>query len=206
MFFQYAAWGAWTPLLSATLGYRLNATGTQIGAVYGVLWLACIFVPIFAGQLVDRFVSSQVFVGVAGAFCAVSAWMMASQPSVDKMLPWMWVWSLAFAPTIGITNSIVLDHLRNQGSAEKEIDRDYSLIRTAGTIGWIVASLVIWKWLGSKPQLPRGQWAPFEELQLAAVFGALMTVVAFLVPKVPPAKEGVDPFAFLKAFQLFKTV
>ena len=45
MFLEYAVWGAWTPVLALTLGQRLNATGVEVGAVYGVLWLACIITP-----------------------------------------------------------------------------------------------------------------------------------------------------------------
>ncbi len=205
MFFQYAAWGAWTPLLSATISSRLNATGTQVGAVYGVLWLACILTPFLAGQIVDRYMASQRFLGIAAVICTGSAWMMAQQQTIGGLIGWMWVWSLAFAPTIGITNSIAFYHLRRSGSTEDEIDRDYSLIRTAGTIGWIVASLVLLAWFRIAKPVASG-WAPFEECQLAAVFGAVLSVVAFLIPNTPPAKEGVDPLAFTKAFALFKTV
>jgi MFS family permease len=63
MFLQYAVWGAWTPILALTLGNRLNATGAEIGAVYGVLWLACIITPFIGGQIVDRLMPSQVFWG-----------------------------------------------------------------------------------------------------------------------------------------------
>ena len=61
MFLQYAMWGAWTPVLAATLGDRMNATGAEIGRVYSVLWLACIVVPFIGGQLVDRLMPSQLF-------------------------------------------------------------------------------------------------------------------------------------------------
>jgi len=55
MFFQYAAWGAWAPVLGATLGSPdgiFKAPGAAIGAIFGILWLACIVVPFVGGQLV----------------------------------------------------------------------------------------------------------------------------------------------------------
>ena len=41
---------------------------------------------------------------------------------------------------------------------------------------------------------------------IAAVAGVLWAVASFLVPHTPPNKEAPDPWAFLKAFNLFRTV
>lgn len=211
MFLEYAVWGAWTPILAETVGHRLNATGVQVGALYGVLWLACIITPFIGGQLVDRIMPSQVFLGIAAAVCTFSAWMMSQQRSIGtpfsgEMLTWMWVWSIAFAPTLGITNSIVFYHVSKNGESEAQQERDFSIIRTAGTIGWALAGWTLTAILLSKPELDKGVWRPFEEFQLAAVCGAIMTVVCFLLPNTPPSKEKKDPWAFTKSFTLFKTV
>lgn len=206
MFLQYALWGAWTPVLANTLGQRLNATGLEVAAVYGALWLACIITPFIGGQLVDRYMSSQVFLGIAAVVCTGSAWMMSQQQQISGLLTWMWVWSLAFAPTLGIANSIVFHHLSKEGTSEIQQERDFAVIRTAGTVGWIAVGWALTIYLNSRPELPKGQWRPFEELQFAAFCGALLTVIAFLIPNVPPSKEVKDPWAFTKAFKLFWTV
>jgi nucleoside transporter len=206
MFLEYAVWGAWTPILGATLAGRLNATGVEIGLVYGVLWLACIITPFIGGQLVDRTMPSQVFLGIAAIICTVSAWMMSQQEAIGGLIGWMWVWSLAFAPTLGITNSIAFHHLSREGTPKDEQERDFAVVRTAGTIGWIVAGLALGAYLGTRPEVPKGQWAPYEEMQVAALFGALLAVIAFLLPHTPPAREARDPWAFAKAFRLFRLV
>lgn len=211
MFFLYAVWGAWTPVLAATLGDRLNATGLQIGAVYGVLWLACIITPFIGGQIVDRFMPSQIFLGIAAIIMAGSAWMMSQQQTIGTafsgdLLTWMWVWSLAFAPTLGITNSIAFHHLGRLDRNEHEQERDFAVVRTAGTIGWIVAAFILTAYLNTRPTVPQGTWVPFEELQLTALFGVLLAVVAFLLPHTPPARNAESPWAFTRAFSLFKTV
>ncbi len=206
MFFQYAVWGAWTPILGATIASRMNASGAEIGAVYGVLWLACIFTPFIGGQIVDRIMPSQVYMGIAGVVCAVSAYMMSTQHDFQGLIFWMAVWSIAFAPTIGIANSICMFHLGKEGTTSEVQERDFSLIRTAGTVGWIAASLVLTYILFHKAAVPKGTWAPFEEMQLAAVFGVILTIVSFLLPHTPPSKEAKDPWAFTKAFGMFATV
>ncbi len=206
MFFQYAVWGAWTPVLSASLGGRLNATGAEIGGIYGILWFACIITPFIGGQIVDRYMPSQVFLGIAAAICSVSAWMMSQQSTLGGLAMWMWVWAIFYAPTLGITNAIVFHHLSKQQLTEAERERGFSIIRTAGTIGWIVSSLLLYTYLNSKPAVPKGTWAPFEELQLTAILGIFLTILAFFVPNTPPSKEAKDPWAFMKAFKLFKDV
>jgi nucleoside transporter len=206
MFFQYAIWGAWAPILSETLGKRLGASGVEIGNVFGVLWLACIITPFIGGQLVDRLMPSQVFLGIASIICAAAAWMMASAQSIGAMILWMWVWSLFYAPTLGITNSIAFFHLSKDGASEADVERDFSIVRTAGTIGWIVAALILSAYLTSKPAWAPGQPVVFEEMQLTAILGVIMAVIAFILPNTPPSKEVKDPWAFTKAFSLFRTV
>jgi nucleoside transporter len=206
MFLQYAIWGAWAPILSETLGSRLGASGVEIGNVFGVLWLACIITPFIGGQIVDRLMPSQVFLGIASIVCAVSAWMMSSAQSIGTMILWMWVWSLFYAPTLGITNAIAFHHLSKDGASETDVERDFSIVRTAGTIGWIVAGVILTAYLSSKPVWTKGQPVVFEELQLTAVLGVIMAVVAFFLPNTPPSKEVKDPWAFTKAFSLFRTV
>ncbi len=206
MFLQYAVWGAWTPVLSASLGGRLNATGAEIGGIYGILWLACIITPFIGGQIVDRYMPSQIFLGIAAAICSGSAWMMSQQSTLGGLGTWMWVWAIFYAPTLGITNAIVFHHLSKLPLSDTERERGFSIIRTAGTVGWIVSSILLYFYLSGKPPVPKGTWAPFEELQLTAILGVFLTIVAFFVPNTPPSKEAKDPWAFTKAFRLFKEV
>lgn len=216
MFFQYAVWGAWTPILGATITGRMHATGAEVGAVYGVLWLACIITPFIGGQIVDRLIPSQIYLGLAGVVCAVSAYMMSTQQFIGGvfsggLITWMWVWAIAFAPTIGIANSIAMYHLNREGTSSEIQERDFSFIRTAGTVGWIVASLVLtaylyWEKHALKLTIQKGAWAPLEEMKVAAIFGVILTIVAFLLPNTPPSKEAKNPWAFTKAFSMFATV
>ena len=198
MFLEYAVWGSWTPILAETIGHRLNATGAEVGAVYGALWLACIITPFIGGQLVDRYMSSQLFMGIAAAVCTFAAYMMAQSHQIGTvfsgdLLTWMWVWSLAFAPTLGITNSIVFYHVSRNGESEAQQERDFSVIRTAGTIGWALTGWALTAYLYSKPTTASGVWRPFEEMQFAAVLGALLTIVSFLLPNTPPLQRSERP-------------
>ncbi|MFM7186770.1 MAG: MFS transporter [Armatimonadota bacterium] len=275
MFFQYAAWGAWAPVLGATLGSPdgiFKAPGAAIGAIFGILWLACIVVPFVGGQLVDRKVPGQIFMGVAGIVCAGSAYVMSTQTQVGDMIGglipvsglglWLVIWSVAFAPTIGIGNSMCLYHLEQEDTnpqsvsqtakmpftvagvalgvvmfcvnqfvwklaafatveltsiffavlsvlttvtafklvSAKDSDSAFSAMRTMGTIAWVVVAFVV-SW--AKVNLKE---VPVSEMTICAGAAVLWAIASFLVPHTPPKTDAPDPWAFLRAFKLFKTV
>lgn len=207
MFLEYAVWGAWMPVLGATL-YNRGVGGDAIGRIFGALWLAFLLNPFLGGQLVDRVLPSQVFLGVAHLLAAGAALMLANQTTESGLLLWLFVWSLLFTPTLGVTNSLVLHQLDKARASEEARERQFSWIRTAGTIGWIVAAFVLLgfiRWTGADPT---GKTGPLPEMQLAAVLGVVMALYSFTLPHTPPVRERerTDPLAFRKAFALFRTV
>ena len=72
MFLEYAVWGAWMPILSATLISR-NVPGGEVGNIYGGMWLACIITPFLGGQLADRWMPAQKFLSLAHLLAAGAA-------------------------------------------------------------------------------------------------------------------------------------
>ena len=64
MFLQYAIWGSWTTALGAHL-VKLGFAGSEIAAIYGCLWLGCIIAPFVGGQIADRLMQTQIFLGAA---------------------------------------------------------------------------------------------------------------------------------------------
>ncbi|MBV9866543.1 MAG: MFS transporter [Abitibacteriaceae bacterium] len=207
MFIEYAVWGAWMPILSATLINR-GIQPQDVGNTYAALWLACIISPFIGGQLVDRFMPSQIFLAVSHLLAAGAAFMMATQTTAHGFMLWMFIWSLLFAPSLGITNSIAFFHIEKVEKDEARRERDFSWIRTAGTIGWIVAGFVLTGYmLLTHAADPKGLHGPIPEMQLAGILGVIMAIFSLFLPHTPPAKDQrVDPFAFRRAFTLFKSV
>jgi nucleoside transporter len=193
MFLEFFVWGAWVTVLSDHLkAIELDSRTTTI---YGLLGLASIFMPILAGQVTDRMVATQKFLGVAHIVGGGGLILAAVTANYTMIFIGMLVWSLAFAPTISLTNSLAFSHM-------KDPEKDYSLIRTFGTIGWIASNWVL------------GQWRSIESLKiggndclyLAAAAAIAMGLFCFNLPNTPPAKTGVSPFAFAKAFGLLKNM
>lgn len=196
MFLQYAIWGAWAPVLSAYLQNNLGFTGWQLGVIFSLLPLATIVSPFIGGQFADRWFPTQKVIAVlqllGGGILILIANITAYTPMVWLML----LYSLVYAPTLVLTNSIAFAHLK---SSEKE----FGAIRVWGTIGWIAAgwALTGWRALAKSPE---GIAMKGDVLLLAGAFSVVMGLMSFGLPHTPPQKEGTKPWAFLEALKMFK--
>ncbi|MDQ2731944.1 MAG: MFS transporter [Armatimonadota bacterium] len=192
MFLEFAIWGAWAPVLGAYLGGELHFTGDQIGLIFGMLPLASIVAPMIFGQLADRYVATQWLLAGLHLVGAVLLWMMADAHQYGPFLWIMLAYSVAFAPTLVLTNSLCFSHLR-------DVDREFGGIRVGGSLGWIVAgfSLTAWLWFAHTT-------SQSNCLRLAAIFSLLLGLFSLALPNTSPRREGTDPWAFLKAFGLLK--
>ncbi|MCC6485609.1 MAG: MFS transporter [Armatimonadetes bacterium] len=189
MFLEYAVWGAWSVVLASYLA-ELKFTGNQVGVIFSILPLACAVMPIPFGQLADRYFSTERLLFVLLLVSGISMFLMAQTTNYGQIVLWMSLFSIAYAPTLALTNSICF---RNMQASEKE----FGYVRVFGTIGWIAAGLVLAGWRGLAP-------VKADLLYLAGVFSILLALFSFFLPHTPPKREGTNPFAFLEALRLFK--
>ena len=98
MFLQYAIWGAWTTALGAHLE-KIGFTGTEIAAIYGCMWLACILAPFIGGQVADRLMQSQQFLG----FAHIAGSFLLYQTSIQTEFAPMWWYMMAHLSLIHIS-------------------------------------------------------------------------------------------------------
>ena len=196
MFLQYAIWGAWAPVLWPYLTTKqpdgLGMSDPQAGFIFGLLWLACILAPFTGGQIADRWVPTQKFLGVVHLLGGVIVIRASQEQGFAGMCALMGLYALLYAPTLALTNSLAFHHLSNQA--------EFGRIRVWGTIGWICAGalLTLWRHLGTPA-------AVADSLMLAGSISLLMGVFSFFLPHTPVAKEeAADPLAFREAFVLLK--
>ena len=206
MFFQYAVWGSWFSIFSGTLNNR-HIPGGEIGFVFAMFWLGNMLTPFLGGQLVDRVMPSQYFLAIAHLLSAGAAFMLSNQTTTTGLVAWMFIYSMLFTPTLAITNSMAFRHTDTMGDTEAIRERNFSLVRTAGTVGWIVAGLCLPFFVSYTHADPNGVVGPIAELRWCALIGAAMGLLSLILPNTPPNKDkSADPLAFRKAFALFKTV
>jgi nucleoside transporter len=216
MFLQYAVWGAWLPVagryLSAPASQGgLGFTGSQIGLILGLAGsIGAVASPFIAGQLADRYFSTERFLAVLLFLGGIVKWVTAAQTSFE---PWLWLsiaYSVIYMPTLALSNSMAFAHLDDR-------DRQFPRVRVWGTIGWIAVSWVFpMLYLQHDLHL---QWMPpflvgpekanvtarlADSLRFSGVISWGYAAFCLLLPHTPPKREGVEPLAFAKAFRLLR--
>lgn len=192
MFLQYAIWGAWAPVLWPYLTNNLGMTNPQAAVIFSLLPLANILAPFTGGQIADRLMPTQIFLGIVQIIGGIFLVLASKATGFGNMLLLLAVFSLVYAPTLALTNSLAFHHMKDE--------KDFGVIRVFGTIGWIVAGWTLTYWR------TRG-WMPgtVDCLMLAGIFSIAMGVFAFFLPHTPPSKDkAADPLAFREAFVLLK--
>lgn len=136
MFLEYFVWGAWYVTMGTYMSENLNSTGVQIGAAYSALAIATMISPFFVGMIADRYFAAQKLMGVlhlAGA----ALLFLATKISDNSVFYWVILfYSLLYMPTIALSNTVAFTQMKDPG-------KQFPMIRVFGTLGWIVAGLLI---------------------------------------------------------------
>ena len=169
MFLQYFVWGAWWVPFGSYL-MHLGLSG-WIGTMFSAQGWAAILSSLFVGTIADRYFAAEKVLGVLHLLgsCALLALSFAhADPALVFALTLASL--LAYMPTLALSSTIAFHAL-------SDTERQFPAVRVVGTIGWIVAGLII-GWLGAEQTaLP---------LRLAATASALYGLYAFTLPSVPP--------------------
>jgi nucleoside transporter len=192
MFLEYFVWGAWYVTMGTYLLQTLKFSGTESGSAYGTTALAAMVSPFFVGMVADRFFATEKILATLHIVGALLLYYVSTLSSFGQFYPVLLIYTLCFMPTLALTNSLSFHQMK---SPEKE----FPGIRVLGTIGWIVAGLII-GWL-------RVESSAFQ-FQLAAGASALLGVYSLFLPHTPPQKLGhrveIRDILGLDALQLMK--
>lgn len=190
MFFEYFIWGAWYVTMGTYMVEHLQATGIEIGATYSALAIATMISPFFVGLIADRFFAAQKIMGVLHL---VGALLLYLATTIEHSNSFYWVilvYSLLYMPTIALSNSVAFSQMTDPG-------KQFPWIRVFGTLGWIVAGVLIGQ-LGIEKTS--------STFYMAAAVSAGLGLLSFVLPNTPPKAQTTDASGALgtEAFVLFK--
>jgi nucleoside transporter len=194
MFLQYAIWGAWSVALSGYLEQELGFAGLGLALIYNALPLMNLIVPFTAGQVADRFMPAQYALALFHLVGGLLLFWLAFQRELVPMTALMLAYAFFYAPTLALSNSVAFRNL-------KDPEVEFGPIRVWGTIGWIVANLLVTFVRSNFQSL---QWGVIDVFALAGGISVLAAVLSLTLPHTPPARESSDPLAFTKAFGLLR--
>lgn len=181
MFLQYAVWGAWFVPFATYLTY--HDLQDSVGWIYSAQGWAAIAAPLFVGALADRYFAAEKVMGVLHLFAAMLLFALTTI-GADPALMFLGTLGvlLAFMPTIALSNTIALNALVDS-------ERQFPAIRVFGTIGWIVAGLVVGL------VLPGDAERTAQPIQFAAILSLLYGLYSFTLPNTPPRAGETRPSA-----------
>ena len=216
MFLQWGMFGMWAPLAAAFISAAtteggLGFTQYQLGWILGISGsIGALAAPFVAGQIADRYFSTERLMAVLLIVGGVLWWIMSGQTTYAAWLALSITGSLALAPTMALSNSLAFAHMSDS-------TKQFPVVRVWGTIGWIVTGWVFsWVWL--QHDLGWTSMPPFlagtkhvdatarmvDSLKAAAIVAFVYAAYCLTLPNTPPKREAAEKLAFWKAFRLFR--
>lgn len=191
MFLQYGALGAWIVPLSGWLVRTpdqggLGFSSQQTAIIYATLAAGGLIAPFVTGLLADRYFASEKLVGSIHLFmvvCMVGAGKItrefsgaAADPSVayPALFAVLFVYCISCVLAITVANSMAMRSMPNP-------QKTFGLVRLVGTLGWIVACLVVEFFFVADSA---------DVFHVAAGFHAALGILAWKLPHTPPKGKG----------------
>jgi nucleoside transporter len=203
MFLEFFIWGAWFVTLGTFLAKNLHATGLETASVFSTQSYGAIIAPFIIGMIADKYFNAEKILGILHLIGAFLMYQMYNAETVSVFYPYVFGYMVGFMPTLALVNSVSFRQMTNP-------EKEFSVIRVWGTVGWIVAGLTIsyiFKWdsdTASEAGMLRNTFA------MSGVASLLLGLFAFTLPKTPPVKdknaqESISSILGLDAIKLLKS-
>lgn len=176
MLLQYLIPGAYLVTLGTYLLTTLNFTGSQVGLIFSTFAIGAVVSPLISGVVADRYMDLEKLLALCYILGGAMLWWCASIQEFVPFFALMMMFEIVMAPTFGLSSSLVFHHTR-------DAQKDFPRIRVWGTIGWIVAGLLV----GSLA-IESTVW-PLRIAGSASIFTGLYSLT---LPKTPPPGKAIQ--------------
>ena len=181
MFLEFFIWGCWFVTMGTFLSQAFSASGGEIALAYETQSWGAIIAPFIIGLIADRYFDAEKILAIIHVLGGGLLFMCSVALGFDKFYPYILIYMILYMPTLALVNSIAFRQM-------KDPSKEFPKIRVWGTIGWIVAGLVISYGVG---------WESSQTLEytfyLAAIVSVALGLFSFSLPKTPPQAINASP-------------
>jgi len=180
MFLEFFIWGGWFVTLGAFLGNNLNASGAETAMAYSTQSWGAIIAPFIIGLVADRYFNAERILGVLHVVGGLLMYQMSQITEFSGFYPYVLGYMIAYMPTLALVNSVSFNQMDDPA-------KQFPYVRVFGTIGWILAGLLIsfaFKW-DSIDNIGQGMLS--NTFTMVAIASAILGLFSFTLPKTPPS-------------------
>lgn len=179
MFLEFFIWGGWFVTLGTYLGINLEASGTEIASAFSTQSWGAIIAPFIIGLIADRYFNAEKILGFLHLIGAVLMFFMYQSSDFSTFYPLVLTYMILYMPTLALVNAVSFNQMKDPA-------KEFSFIRVFGTIGWIVAGLVIsYVFFWDSPDA-RQEGMLQNTFLMVAIASAILGIFSFTLPKTPP--------------------
>lgn len=202
MFLEFFIWGGWFVTLGTFLSTNLHATGAESARVFSTQSWGAIIAPFVIGLIADRYINAERILGILHLAGAALMYKLYTADDIASFYPFVLIYMILYMPTIALVNSVSFNQM-------KDPEKDFSGIRVFGTIGWIVAGVLISNLFLWDSEASRAQGLLKNTFLLSGAASLLLGLFSFTLPKTPPRKTSGEKVSLreilgLDALRLFK--
>ena len=183
MFLEFFIWGGWFVTLGTFMGSNLNASGVETGDAYITQSWGAFLSPFIIGLIADKYFNAEKLLGLLHVVGAGLMYMMYQATDFSTFYPYVLGYMIAYMPTLALVNSISFSQMDNPA-------KQFSFIRVWGTIGWILAGVLISYYFHWDSQENISSGLLKNTFLMTAVVSLFLGVFSFTLPKTPPSKNN----------------
>ena len=183
MFLEFFIWGGWFVTLGTYLINNLEATGSQMAMAFSTQSWGAIIAPFIIGLIADRFFNAERILGILHIAGAVLLYLMFEADDFSTFYPYVLGYMILYMPTLALVNSISFYQMNDP-------EKQFSGIRVFGTLGWIIAGLVISLVFGWDAPEARAEGLLRYTFLMVSIASLILGLFSFTLPKTPPSSKG----------------
>ena len=186
MFLEFFVWGSWYVTMGTFLGANLKAQDQDISLAFSTQSFGAILAPFIVGLIADRYFQAQKILGFIHLMGALLMYLLYSSDNFAGFFPLLLIYMILFMPTLALVNSISFNQMKNP-------EKEFSVIRVWGTIGWVTAGFLIsalaWdSQSGLAEGLLKNTW------MMASIVSLGLGIYSFTLPSTPPRAKTSGEF------------